>query len=103
MSATNIFLHTCLSALRTIIHVSLTDFSNYKCHFHVIHIYSSLISKAKATVSYKLNTLQSSLLAFFCFTLFFCLMGFALVTPSPPRSLAYFEAVAFLLLKAPIF
>jgi hypothetical protein len=31
------------------------------------------------------------------------LMGFALVTPSPPRSLAYFEAVAFLLLKAPIF
>lgn len=34
---------------------------------------------------------------FFCFTLFFSVLGFTLLTPSPPNSFAHFEAPPFLL------
>lgn len=85
-------------------HLNLPDFLNYKRYLHIIRIYSSVMPKAKATVStecrasisYKLNTLQFSLFPFFCFTLGFPIMGFALVTPSP-NSFAHFKAQACLL------
>lgn len=87
-------------------HLNLPDFLNYKWYLHIICIYSSVMPKAKATVSteyrvsisYKLNTLQFSLFPFFCFTLGFPIMGFALVTPSP-NPFAHFKAQACLLSK----
>lgn len=85
LSATNIFFHTCQSALRKIIsHLSLPDFLNYKWYLHIIRIYSSPIPKAKATVStkshvsisYKLHTLQFSLFPLLLFHPVFLCNGF---------------------------
>lgn len=69
-------------------HLSLPDFLNYKWYLHIIHICSSVTAKAEATVcteyrvsiSYELNPLRFSLFPFFCFTLVFPTMGFALLS-----------------------
>lgn len=86
-------------------HLSLPDFSSYKLYLHITHIY---ILSPKPKLQFPLNIAYQFLInstalsnfhcfCFFCFTLFSSVLGFTLLTPSPPNSFAHFEAPTFLL------